>query len=47
MAQFFKAGLGLLAKVGVAILILFPFLELFDDFKVVEVEGAKELLKML
>lgn len=45
--QLFKVGLGLFVKVGVAILLLFPFSELFNGFKVFEVEVAKELLEML
>ena len=35
------------AKVGVAVLLFFPFQELFDGFKAFEVEVAKKLLEML
>lgn len=47
MAQFFRVDLSLLASVGVALMILFPFFELFNIFKIVEVEIAKQLLEVL
>jgi hypothetical protein len=47
LAQFFKVSLGLFAKVGVTIFLLFPFSKLINVFKVLEVEVAKELLEML